>query len=104
MSTIMVFLSVVFVTTSTTCDYKVFVTNNRYEADLWVWETKSKYESLRREEIWFKTKSRYETTFSVRYVKSKYQSDLIVYFVDNKYQAGWKKSHHLKNNLFPPKK
>lgn len=96
-------LSLFFVTTSTTSDYKVFVTNNRNEADLWVWESKSKYESLGKEEIWFKTKSRYESSFSVRYVKSKYQADLIIYFTNSRYQAGWKKNHRLKNNLIIPK-
>jgi hypothetical protein len=104
MSLFLSFLSVFFVTTSTTADYKVFVTKNRSEADLWVWQSKSKYESAGNEEIWFKTNSRYESSFTVRYVTSKYQADIVIYYVDSKYQAGWKKNHRLKNNLFIPKK
>lgn len=104
MSQIIVILSVFFVSTSTFSDYKVYVTKNRYEADLWVCKSNSKYESLGNEEIWFESKSKYESSFSVRYVKSKYQADIIIYYVNSKYDAGWKKNHRLKNNLIIPKK
>lgn len=100
MSQIMVILSVFFVTTSGTHDYKVFVTKNKYEADLWVWRSKVKYEGFGKEEFWFQTNSKYQSSFTVKYIKLKYKADLIVYFVDNKYQAGWRKNHPLKNNLF----
>lgn len=104
MSLFLSLLSVFFVTTSGVPDCKVFVTNNRYEADLWVWNSKSKYEAVGKEEWWFETKSKYESSITVRYVKSKYQADLIIYYVDNKYQAGWKKEHPLKDNLIKRKK
>lgn len=91
--------SVFFVSTSTTADYKVFVTNNRYEADLWVWEGRSRYECSGKEEYWIQSNSRYQSDFSLRYVRSKYQADLIVFFVKNKSQAGWKKNHQLKGRL-----
>lgn len=104
MSLFLTLLSVFYVSSTNIPDYKVFVTNNRYEADIWVWESKSKYESMGKEEWWFETKSKYESSVTIRYVKSKYQADLIIYFVDKKYQAGWKKEHPLKNNLIVPKK
>lgn len=103
MGSILMILTVFFVTTSGPSDYKVFVTKNKYEADLWVWESKSKYESMGKEEWWFQTKSRYESSVIVRYVKSKYQADLIIYYTENRYQVGWKREHRLKNNLIIPK-
>jgi len=103
MSLFLSFLSVFYITTSTTADYKVFVTKNRSEADLWVWETNSKYQSMGNEEIWFKSNSRSQSSFTVRYVKTKYQADLIIYYTNSRYQAGWKKNHKLKNNLNIPK-
>jgi len=103
MSLFLSFLTIFYVTTSTTADYRIFVTKNRSEADLWIWKSNSRYESFGKEELWFETNSRYQSSITVRYVKSKYQADLIVYYVDSKYQAGWKKNHKLKNNLIIPK-
>lgn len=99
MMSILMILSTVFISANQTCDYRVFVTKNRYEADLWVWKTDNRYESKDKEELWTETVSKPTSNFTVRYVKSKYQSDLIVYFTDSKYQAGWKKNHSLKNIL-----
>ena len=103
MGSILVILSVFFVSTSTTSDYKVFVTKNKYEADLWVWTGKSRYECLGKEEFWFQSNSRSQSTFSVRWVKTKYQADLVIFFVKNRHEAKWVKNHPLKNNLFQPK-
>jgi len=100
MSTILVILSVFFVSTSGTSDYKVFVTKNKYDADLWVWSGKYKYESFGKEEVWYKTKNKNESSFSVRYVNRRYNADLVIFYVKNRYEAGWRKNHPLKNNLF----
>lgn len=100
MSPILMVLSVFTITTSTTADYKVFVTNKRHEAHLLVWQSKSKWESLGKEEIWFKSKSRSESSFTIRWVKSRHQSDLIIFFVKNRSEAGWQGEHRLKGNLF----
>jgi len=89
----------VFITPNQTSDYRVFVTKNRYEADLWVWKTESRYESKNKEEFWTEVDSKYKSNFTIRYVRTKYQSDLIVYFTESRYQAGWKKPHRLKNIL-----
>jgi hypothetical protein len=99
MVSILMILSTVFISPNQTCDYRVFVTKNRYEADLWVWKTESRFESKEKEELWTETTSKYQSNFTVRFVKTKYQSDLIVYFTESKYQAGWKKNHKLKNIL-----
>ena len=99
MGTFLTILSLVFILPSGTPDYRVFITKNRYEADLWVWKTERRYEAKNIEEFWCETNSKYQSNFTVRIVKTKYQSDLIVYFTDSKYQAGWKKNHKLKNIL-----
>lgn len=103
MSPILMVLSVFFVSTSSVSDYKVFVTKNKYEADLWVWNGKHKYESLGKEEVWFRTKNKNESSFSVRFVKTRYNSDLVIFYTKNRYEAGWRKNHPLKNNLIIPK-
>ena len=99
MVSILMILSTVFITPNQTSDYRVFVTKNRYEADLWVWKTESRYESKNKEEFWTEVDSKYKSNFTIRYVRTKYQSDLIVYFTESRYQAGWKKPHRLKNIL-----
>jgi|688.fasta_scaffold00957_17 hypothetical protein len=99
MGSILVILSLVFISPTKNGDYKVFVTKNKYEADLWVWETESRYEAKKQEQIWFRTTDRYNSNFSVSLVQSKYSSDLVIYYTDSKYQAGWKKEHRLKNIL-----
>lgn len=97
--TFLMIYSVFCISVSTTADYKVFVTNNRYEADLWVWEGRTRFECSEKEEYWIESTSRYQSDFTLRYVRSKYQADLVVFFVKNKSQAGWRKNHHLKGRL-----
>jgi len=99
MTSILMSLSLFFVTPNQTCDYKIFVTKNRYVADLWVWESKNRYESKNREEFWTEVRLKCQADFTVRYVKTKYNADLVIYFTDSKYQSGWKKNHRLKNIL-----
>ena len=99
MASILMALSLFFVTPNQTCDYKIFVTKNRYVADLWVWKSKNRYESKNREEFWTEVRLKHQADFTVRYVKTKYNADLVIYFTDSKYQSGWKKNHRLKNIL-----
>jgi hypothetical protein len=98
MVSILMVLSLVFISPNQVSDYKVFITKNRYEADLWVWKSENRYESKEREEFWTEVNSKYQADFTIRFVRSKYQADLIIYYTDSKYQAGWKnKNHRLKN-------
>jgi hypothetical protein len=99
MVSILMVLSTVFITPNQNADYKVFVTNNRYEADLWIWKTDSRYESKNKEEFWTETKSKFQSDFTIRFVRTKSQADFVIYFTNSKYQAGWKKNHKLKNTL-----
>lgn len=102
MGIILMFLSVVFITPNQNCDYKVFVTKDKYQADLWVWKTENKYQSKNVEQVWFETDDRYEADFSVRFVDSRYKADLIIYYTKTKNEAGWKKPHLLRESLNNP--
>ena len=99
MTYILMVLSLVFVTPNNNPDYRVFVTKDRYQADLWVWKTESKHQAKDVEHIWFETKNKNEADFSVKFVDSKSKADLIIYYTKNKYEAGWKKKHRLKEIL-----
>jgi len=96
---ILMFLSLVVISPNKTSDYKIFVSKNRYEADLWVWKTENRYQAANREDIWYITNNRYNSNFSITFVNSKYNSNLVIYYTDNRYLAGWKKQHPLKNIL-----
>jgi hypothetical protein len=99
MVSILMILSTVFISPNQVSDYKVFVTKNRYEADIWIWKSENRYESKNKEEFWTEVDSKYQADFTIRFVKTKYQADLIIYFTESKYQAGWKKNHRLKNSM-----
>ena len=92
-------LSLVFISPSTTANYKVFVTNKRSEADLVVFKTNSKYVGSHSESIWFQTNSRASSDFTLRWVTSKHHSDLVIFFTTRRSEAGWKKPHRLQNCL-----
>lgn len=100
MGLILTVLTVFSITTSSMADYKVYVTNNKYEADLLVWEANCKHEAFGVEEYWFRTKQKSQATCSIKFVKSKYQSNLVIYFVKNKSEARWNKRHQLRDKLF----
>lgn len=96
---ILVLLSVFVIGNGVNPDYKVFVTKNKNEAHLWVWKTNRRFDSREREEIWFQTNLKYQSDFTVRLVNSRQRSDLVIYFVNNRNLAGWRRNHPLKNNL-----
>lgn len=98
-SSILTYLSIVFVTPSVTADYRVYETKIKSEAHLFVWESKTKTESLNEESRWFFASTKTNSNFTIRWVKSKWQSDIIIYKTSSKFEAGWKKYHPLKNKL-----
>jgi hypothetical protein len=95
MTNLLMIFALVFVTPTQNHDYKVFVTKDRYQADLWVWKTESRYQATNIEQNWFETKSRYEADFTVKFVDSRYKADLIIFYTKNKNEAGWKRKHKL---------
>jgi hypothetical protein len=99
MVTILTLFSLVFVVPNGTPDYRVFVTKNRWEADLIVYKTINRNETLNKEWFWFITNKRSESKFTVRWVSTRSNADLIVYFTNRRNEAGWKKSHRLIGNL-----
>lgn len=103
MGSILAFLAVFTVNTGNIADHRVFVTKNKNEAHLWVYATNRRFDSPQREEIWFHTKIKTESDFTIRWVKSRQQADLIIYFVKNRNLAQWRRNHRLKNFLNPLK-
>ncbi len=99
MMNIMLVFSLFFVTTTQNHDYKVFVTKDRYQADLWVWKTEGRYQATNVEQNWFETSSRYDADFTVKFVDSRYKADLIIFYTKNKNEAGWKKKHKLRGSM-----
>ena len=99
MNTLLTLLSLIFITPYQNSDYKIFVTNDKYQADLWVYRTDNKYQAKNVEQIWFQTYDKYASDFSARFVDSKYKADLIIYYTKTKNEAGWKKQHRLRGSL-----
>lgn len=102
MNTILMILSLVFVTPNQNAHYKVFITKDRYQADLWVWKTDDKYQAKNSEQIWFQTDDKYAANFSVKFVDSKSKANLIIYYTKTKNEAGWKKPHIYRGALNNP--
>lgn len=94
MLSILTVLSIVFTSPNRFADYKVFVTQNKYEADIWVYKTDNRYQAQQNECFWYEHDIRSTSQFSVTLVKVKSQADLIVWYTDNKYQAQWRNRKH----------
>ena len=76
---------------------RVNITNNRAEADLWVFNVNNRG-LANGDANWYVIENRSESSIRV-YFCSRGMSDLIVYFVNNKLEAGWQKDHRLKFKL-----
>lgn len=76
---------------------KVNISTNKAEADLWVFNTSSRG-LANGDANWYIVSERAEASVRV-YFCSRGMSDLIVYFVNNKLEAGWQKEHRFKFRL-----
>lgn len=94
MLSILTVLSIVFTSPNRFAHYKVFVTENKYEADIWVYPTQNKAEAQRSECFWYDSDFRSTANFSITLVEVKSQADLIVWYTDNKSQAQWRNRKH----------
>lgn len=79
--------------------YKVYVTKDKYSADLVVYMTHDKYQAKNSEYIWYMENNKYASNFSMQFTSGKYNSDLIVFFTNSKAEAGWRHSHPLRGKL-----
>lgn len=76
---------------------KIYITQQKQEADLFVYIVGNKGLATR-DGQWYLSKNRTEVNVRV-YFSSRAMAELIVYFVNNRSEAGWQKSHHLKGRL-----
>ena len=72
---------------------KIFLVNNKYEADLWFYKTKDIHEADSRDEIWYFSDDEYSATAMICWVEDKYDADVLVYQVRDKYEARWNKGN-----------
>ncbi len=77
---------------------KVFVVNERYQADLCFFEVDRDYKA-NTEAKWFFEDKDYKATVKIYWVEHEYQADLKVFRVTQEHLAGWQKSHRLITRL-----
>ena len=53
---------------------KVFLVNDKYEADLWFYKTKDVHEADSRDEIWYFSDDEYSATAMICWVEDKYEA------------------------------
>ena len=71
-------------------DVKVYVTKNKFEANLWVYVSNYKPDAKNKDEIWYYENYKFgEGTHKIIFVNYKPDANLIVYFVDHKFSAKW---------------
>jgi len=66
---------------------KVFITDNRTQAQMFVYFVKDQNEATK-QYLWFKVTDRNNADMSIYYVTDKNQADLIIYLVKDKNSAG----------------
>ena len=71
-------------------DISVHVTQYKYKADLLVYKQNSELSIEDNAGVWFFVDEAYKAFKKVYFVSSEYQSDLVICYVEHKYQAGWK--------------
>ena len=71
-------------------DVNVFVSQNRDIADLLVYKVDRPDAAGENNGVWYFTENKDEAVRKIYFVKYTNRADLIIYFVDNKSQAGWK--------------
>jgi hypothetical protein len=70
-------------------DVKVFVTDNKINADLLIYKVDHKYEAKENKGSWYFCEYKYQAEKNIFFTEYSYQSDLRVFVVDYKYLAGW---------------
>ncbi len=76
---------------------KVHITSDKGAADLWVYNVSSRGLASS-DPLWYVTENRAEASTRI-YFCSRGMSELIVYFVQNRLEAGWQKKHRLQHRL-----
>lgn len=76
---------------------RVNIASNKGEADLWVYNVNSRG-MANGDALWYVTDNRSEASKRIHFC-SRGMSELIIYFVDNKLEAGWQKKHRLQYRL-----
>ena len=81
-----------FIKNPLTAKYRVFITSQPTQANLFVYKTK-KYEEAIGAGIWYIVDNPvlFKNAMTLYEVKSKEEADLIVYYTKNKSEAGYKK-------------
>ena len=52
-----------------------------------------KYDADNKDELWFFTDDKYDSSAIIYWVDNKYDADVVVYQIDNKYDAKWNKGN-----------
>ena len=73
---------------------KVFLVNDRYDADLWFYKMNNKYDAGNKDEYWYFTDDKYDASAIIYWVDNKYDADVIVYQVNDRYDAKWNKGNN----------
>jgi len=76
---------------------KVYITNNRSQADMFVYFVSDQNEA-NETYLWFKVDDRNNADMIIHYVEDENRADLIIYVVDDKNSAGWNDKNTEANN------
>jgi hypothetical protein len=73
-------------------DFLVYVEKNQFASNLWVFETKYKFEVTKNiwSGIWFYTFNRYDADYKIFFTDNKNEAQIAITYVNNMYIAGSK--------------
>jgi hypothetical protein len=72
---------------------KVFLVDSQYDADLLFYKVSDRYDADNKDELWYFTDDKYDSTAKIYWVDSRYDADVLVYQVDSRYDAKWNKGN-----------
>lgn len=79
-------------------DITAFISENEYSADLLVYKANSGLSTEGNNGVWLFVEEAYMADKKVYFVDAEYQANLVICYVKNKYQAGWRNNE--KKHLF----
>lgn len=72
---------------------KVFLVDSQYDADLLFYKVSDRYDADNKDELWYFTDDKYDSTAKIYWVDSRYDANVLVYQVDSRYDAKWNKGN-----------
>ena len=93
-------MALIYVTeTRARADLAVNVTDNRVNADLFVYEVASRDLAVGRDELWCQVDNSAIADVTVLLVESDRGADLVIHHVSNRDLAGWRRPHEWQEKL-----